>query len=84
MKKITLFYLENCPHCRKAQQILLKLLQEPRYQALKIEKVEEAKQPEIANQYDYYYVPTFYVDDEKICEGILSEKEIVEVLERAL
>lgn len=84
MKKITLFYLENCPHCRKAQQILTTLLQEPRYQELKVEKIEESKQPEIANRYDYYYVPTFYVGDEKICEGVLDKKDITEVLERAL
>lgn len=84
MEKITLFYLKNCPHCKKAQQILSKLLQNPKYQKLEIVRIEENMRPEIANQYDYYYVPTFYVGNKKICEGILSEKQIEEVLERAL
>ncbi len=84
MKAIKLFYLENCPYCRQARAIMEELLKNPKYQGLEITMIEESRQKELADQYDYYYVPTFYVEEEKICEGILTEKEILEVLERAL
>lgn len=83
MKPITLFYLENCPHCKKARKILDEMLQKPQYEGLSVQMIEESREPELANQYDYYYVPTFYVGEKKIHEGVLGEKEIREVLELA-
>ena len=32
-------------------------------------RIEESIQPEIANRYDYYAVPTFYVGGEKVFEA---------------
>ena len=31
--------------------------------------IEESEQPEVADAFDYYYVPTFYVDGVKVHEG---------------
>lgn len=31
--------------------------------------IEETQHPDIADQYDYYYVPTFYVDGVKVHEA---------------
>ncbi len=84
MKEIKYFYLDYCPHCRNANLILEKLLKEDRYKDLKINSIEESKNAELADQYDYYYVPTFYVDEVKCCEGSLTEDQIREVLENAL
>ena len=78
MKKIQLFYLEYCPHCKKTRANVL--LKEDRFKELEIEMIEESVQKELADQYDYYYVPCFYVDGTKIKEGALSMKDVEEVL----
>ena len=31
--------------------------------------IEESEQPALADTFDYYYVPTFYVDGVKVHEG---------------
>ena len=80
MKKIQLFYLEYCPHCKKTRADLNVLLKEDRFKELEIEMIEESVQKELADQYDYYYVPCFYVDGTKINEGALSMKDVEEVL----
>lgn len=84
MKKITYFYLENCPHCKKANKILDTLLSQPQYAGIEIEYIEERKQADIANSYDYYYVPCFYIGKEKLHEGAVSEEDIKKVLNKAL
>lgn len=84
MKPVKLFYMKRCPHCIKAIKILEEYLQKPEYANVEITRIEETEQPELANQYDYYYVPTFYVDEKKVCEGILQEKDILEVLNQAV
>jgi hypothetical protein len=33
------------------------------------------KHPDIADQYDYYYVPTYYLDGIKFHEGIPEQKD---------
>ena len=80
MKKIQLFYLEYCPHCKRTRTDLDVLLKEDRFKGLVIEMIEESEQKELADQYDYYYVPCFYVDGIKVKEGALSAKDVEEVL----
>lgn len=70
MKKITMFYLEDCGYCHKARQAMNELKEEnPQYQPLEIKMVEESQEPEYADQFDYYATPTYYVDDQKIFEA---------------
>ena len=80
MKKIQLFYLEYCPHCKKTRADLNELLKEEQFSGLSIEMIEESIQKELADQYDYYYVPCFYVDGIKVKEGALSRKDVEDVL----
>lgn len=85
MQTLTLFYLENCPHCKKAQQLIDQLIAEnPDFGSLKIVKIEESKEPELANQYDYFYVPTFYVGDKKLHEGTVNKSQVQQILQSAL
>ena len=51
---------------------------------MEIDTVEESEQPEIADRYDYYYVPTFYVDGKKVHEGGIFKEEMEAVLRKAL
>jgi hypothetical protein len=56
----------------------------PIYADLEIEKIEETRQPQLANTFDYYYVPTFFVENQKLHEGVATKEKIKYVLEAAL
>ena len=85
MKPITYFYLKECPFCKKAFRYIEELKREhPELQTVEIDTVEESEQPEIADRYDYYYVPTFYVDGKKVHEGGIFKEEMEAVLRKAL
>lgn len=84
MKKIIYFYLQSCPYCKRAEKFLQELLAMPRYNEISVEKVEESRQRDYARQFDYYYVPCFYVDGVKIHEGAADKNDIIKVLESAL
>ena len=74
MRKLTMFYLENCPYCRNARAALDALRKlDPAYEAVEIDMIEESRQPELAAQYDYYSVPTIYAGDRKLYEAKLFD-----------
>lgn len=78
MKPITMFMMKTCPHCQRAFKWMDEVKAEhPEYNALEITMIDEREQPELANKYDYYFVPTYFIGDEKVHEGAAS-KEIVE------
>lgn len=78
MKKILMFHLDNCPYCHEALLWMREVVEEhPEYAGIEIEMIEERRQPEIADSYDYYYVPTYYVDGVKVHEGAAT-KQIIE------
>ena len=75
MKKITLFYLADCPYCHDARRALKELNEEnPAYAAISVDWIEESQQAELANQYDYYYVPSIFAGGQKLYEVNPSEK----------
>lgn len=85
MKPITLFYLEKCPFCKKAFRFIEELQTEyPELKTVEIHTIEESRQPDVANQYDYYYVPTFYLEGEKLHEGGIFKPEVEALLRKAL
>ncbi|MBP3332264.1 MAG: thioredoxin family protein [Tidjanibacter sp.] len=85
MKPIMIFYQRNCPFCKKAFRYMEEAMErEPELRELKIELVEETEQPEFADKFDYYYVPTFYVGGEKVHEGGIFAEEVVEILRSAM
>ena len=74
MKPVKLFYQERCPFCKKALRYIEELKAEyPEFQPIEIEMIEETQHPDIADQYDYYYVPTFYVDGVKCMKRASSK-----------
>ena len=74
-KKILAFYIEGCPYCRQAKKAVSELISEEKekYSGIQIEWVNENQHPEISERYDYYYVPSFFVDDVKIYEAKRGE-----------
>ena len=85
MKEIKYFMMASCPYCVKANEWLEELLKEnPKYEAIEIKTIDEKKEPEYADKFDYYYVPTFYVGEEKVHEGAATLEKIRAVLDKAL
>ena len=84
MKQITLFYLKDCPFCKKAFSYIDSLKKQDMYKDISIELIEESEQPELANRFDYYYVPTFYIDGKKVHEGGIFPNEVEELFKKVL
>ncbi len=85
MKSVKLFYLKNCPFCKKALRYIEELKAEhAELAAVDIEMIEESERPDVADKFDYYYVPTFYVDGVKEHEGGIYPEEVERILRKAL
>jgi glutaredoxin len=85
MKQVLYFYMEGCPFCRQADRWMEETLREhPEFAAVEIRKVEERRERAFANGFDYYFVPSYYVDGVKAHEGIASKRVVESVFQRAL
>jgi glutaredoxin len=85
MKDIKMFMMATCPHCRRALELMDEIYAEhAEYKKIKLEKIDETKDPDYAAKFDYYYVPTFYVGEEKLHEGVPSKEAIERVFEAAM
>lgn len=72
LKPLTMFYLSDCGYCDKVFRALDALyLENPAYREIAIHTIEESEHPEIADQYDYYAVPTFFCGNKKLFEAHL-------------
>lgn len=84
MKQLKMFHFEACPYCKAARGWLEEAFaQHPEYRNIPLTMIDEKKQPDVADQYDYYYVPTFFIEGEKVHEGAASYKIVEDVLRRA-
>ena len=70
MEKLLFIYMDGCPYCHMAADVLATLTSEhPEYGRIPVEKVNETTEPEKLKGRNYYYVPTFFYGDEKIYEA---------------
>ena len=84
MKEITLFMMETCPFCQQAFRWMDEVVTEhPEYRTIPVRRIDERFDADYANQFDYYLVPTFYIDGEKVHEGIASKKIIESIYQKA-
>lgn len=80
-----MFYFPSCPYCQKAIRLNEEIKAEHReYADIEIEMIDEKKHPEIADKFDYYYVPTYYVGGIKLHEGAADKQKIESVFGAAL
>ena len=85
MKEITYFYLTGCPYFRMADEMIAELVKEtPEFDDITINKIEERENAELADSYDYYYVPCLWIGKEKLHEGVPTKEKIRDVLKAAL
>jgi glutaredoxin len=84
MKEIKMFMMETCPHCKKALSMIDEIYaSHPEYREIPFKKIDERADPKYASQFDYYYVPTFFVGDEKLHEGVPSKEAVMKVFMEA-
>ena len=85
MKPVTMFITSWCPYCKQAYSMMEKLKNDnPEYATIEVKIIDEELHPEIAKQYDYYYVPTYFVNKVKVHEGVPSIEIIRNVFDEAL
>lgn len=56
----------------------------PAYRNIVIETIEEEEEEAKTKGYDYWYVPTYFVDDVKMMEGVPTLQAVEAVLKEAL
>jgi len=80
-----MFMLPTCPYCKQALRYMDALYAEDaKYKGVNIEIIDENLHPDIADKYDYYYVPTYYVDGKKLHEGAADLEKVRRVFDAAL
>lgn len=85
MKKVLMMIQETCPHCVKALALMEELKKEnPEYENVEVKVVDENREAEFADSLDYWYVPTYFVDGEKVHEGVPTKEKVKKVYEKAL
>jgi len=84
MNELYYFKLKNCPYCIKANTYLEELLQEDRYKSIQIRHIDERVESDLANSYDYYLVPSFFLGKQKLFEGIMTKEDVRSVIEEVL
>ena len=78
--KVVMFMLKSCPYCIKADRFIEELCEEnPQYRQIEIARIDEK-----ATKYDYFYVPSFYINEVKIHEGAATKEDVKMVLDKAL
>ena len=81
---VKLFYLKTCPFCKKALRYIDEAkAAHPELADVAIEMIAESGQPALGVSYDYYYVPTVYVNGEKGHEGGIYPDEVERILRQA-
>ena len=80
----TVFVLRFCPYCKRAKKIIEELLQLEKYQHIQIKYVDEKKEKDFANQFDYYLVPSFYHDQQKLHEGAVTKEQVIAIFDQLL
>lgn len=84
MKPVMMFITSWCPYCKQAYAFMDDLKNtDPKYANIEVKIIDEELHPEIAKQYDYYYVPTYFVGDVKVHEGVPTKDIIRSVFEEA-
>ena len=85
MKKITMFTMESCPYCKNARKWMNQILEsDVKYREIPLTIIDEIKEPDIAAKFDYYYVPTYYINEDKVHEGAASFDIVKRVFDEAL
>lgn len=83
MKKIYFFILANSPQCKRTQQRLINIIsQNQEYRKLPIEIVDILENYFFVKQFKIEKYPAFYIGKNKLYEGEMDIKEIIQMLNK--
>ena len=69
MNQLTILHLSRCPYCLSMKKAITELTESNKaYRDVQITWIEESQQPTLADQYDYWYVPSIYMGKTKLFE----------------
>lgn len=84
MKQVILFTMKTCPYCMRANKFMKQIFAEhPEYKDIPLRIVDENVEKDVAAKYNYYYVPTYYVDGVKLHEGVPTKEKVEAVFKAA-
>ena len=84
MNEVILFTMKFCPYCVNAKRYMKKIFKEnPEYKDVPLRIVDENVESDFARRFDYYYVPTYFVDGVKVHEGVPTKEIVEEVFKTA-
>ena len=84
MKDLKLFIMESCPYCKQALRSIEEVkFEHPELRDIQIHLIDERKERRLADSYDYYYVPSFYIDEKKVHEGAVDKMKVLAILQAA-
>ena len=77
--------MESCPYCKSARKWMNEIFEsDVKYTEIPLIIIDEVEEPDLAAKFDYYYVPTYYIDDTKVHEGAASFEIVKKVFDGAL
>ncbi|RHM59947.1 MULTISPECIES: glutaredoxin domain-containing protein [Coprobacillaceae] len=79
-----LFILPDCPYCKQAIKWIKELKEDVKYQNIDIQLIDESQEVELADSYDYYYVPALFDGTSKYIEGATTYQELKSVFDKHL
>ena len=83
MKELLFFMLPGCPHCNLARRLISEVMRDKGYDDITVKEIDERKNAAYAEKFDYYLVPSFYLDGVKLHEGHAERGDIERVLDAA-
>lgn len=79
------FILPYCPHCKRARDYIEELKKEDvKYSNIDFDFIDESIEVDLANRFDYYYVPSFFDGDKKLHEGTINKEQLKKMLDKYL
>ncbi len=74
--KVTMIILDHCPYCKRARRLIEEMKKEnPAYEKFEFELVNEENPGDKLKGLEYYYVPTFFHDGEKLYEASPGDED---------
>lgn len=83
-KPVTLVMQNTCPTCQQAAKLVEEVKENrPDLRHVEVDMIDELTHPELALGFDYWSVPTFFVDAKNVLSGEPSYSKVEELLEKA-
>ena len=79
-----LFILPDCPYCKQTIKWIKELKEDVKYQNIDIQLIDKSQEVELADSYDYYYVPALFDGNCKYIEGATTYQELKSVFDKHL